>query len=84
MGTERCKSSRRPDQKGASRLNLGHSRQATNQLEQSLDYAAALAQGQEGIVAKHRATTYRPRRRTPAGRKFKSPERGPSLRQDLD
>jgi ATP-dependent DNA ligase len=34
-------------------------------------YAAALAQGHEGVVAKHLASTYRPGRRTPAWRKIK-------------
>lgn len=34
-------------------------------------YAAALAQGQEGVVAKHRASTYRPGRRWAAWRKIK-------------
>jgi bifunctional non-homologous end joining protein LigD len=33
--------------------------------------AAALAQGHEGVVAKHLASTYRPGRRTPAWRKIK-------------
>jgi ATP-dependent DNA ligase len=34
-------------------------------------YAVALAQGHEGIVAKHLASTYRPGRRSPAWRKIK-------------
>ncbi len=34
-------------------------------------YAAALAAGQEGVVAKHLASTYRPGRRSPAWRKIK-------------
>jgi ATP-dependent DNA ligase len=34
-------------------------------------YAAALAQGHEGVVAKHRASTDRPGRRSPAWRKIK-------------
>jgi ATP-dependent DNA ligase len=34
-------------------------------------YAAALAQGHEGVVAKHLASTYRPGRRSPAWRKIK-------------
>jgi len=34
-------------------------------------YAAALTQGHEGIVAKHRATPYRPGRRSVAWRKIK-------------
>jgi ATP-dependent DNA ligase len=37
-------------------------------------YAAALAQGHEGIVAKHWASTYRPGRRSPAWRKIKPRE----------
>jgi ATP-dependent DNA ligase len=35
-------------------------------------YEAALAQGHEGIVAKHLASTYRPGRRSPAWRKIKA------------
>jgi ATP-dependent DNA ligase len=34
-------------------------------------YAVALAQGHEGVVAKHLASTYRPGRRSPAWRKIK-------------
>jgi bifunctional non-homologous end joining protein LigD len=34
-------------------------------------YAAALAAGQEGVVAKHLASAYRPGRRSPAWRKIK-------------
>jgi ATP-dependent DNA ligase len=34
-------------------------------------YAAALAQGHEGVVAKHLASTYRPGRRTLACRRIK-------------
>jgi DNA ligase-1 len=34
-------------------------------------YALALAQGHEGVVAKHLASTYRPGRRSPAWRKIK-------------
>jgi ATP-dependent DNA ligase len=34
-------------------------------------YAAALAQGHEGVMAKHLASTYRPGRRTPTWRKIK-------------
>jgi ATP-dependent DNA ligase len=34
-------------------------------------YAAALAQGHEGVVAKHLASPYRPGRRSPAWRKIK-------------
>jgi ATP-dependent DNA ligase len=34
-------------------------------------YAAALAQGHEGVVAKHLASMYRPGRRSPAWRKIK-------------
>jgi hypothetical protein len=34
-------------------------------------YAAALAQGHEGVVAKHLASTYRPGRRSPEWRKIK-------------
>jgi ATP-dependent DNA ligase len=34
-------------------------------------YALALAQGHEGVVAKHLASTYRPGRRPPAWRKIK-------------
>jgi ATP-dependent DNA ligase len=38
-------------------------------------YATVLAQGHEGVVAKHLASTYRPGRRTPAWRKIKPPRR---------
>jgi len=34
-------------------------------------YAAALAQGHEGVMAKHLASTYRPGRRSTAWRKIK-------------
>jgi ATP-dependent DNA ligase len=34
-------------------------------------YALALAQGHEGVVAKHRTSTYRPGRRSPTWRKIK-------------
>jgi ATP-dependent DNA ligase len=34
-------------------------------------YALALAQGQEGVVAKHLASPYRPGRRSPEWRKIK-------------
>ena len=34
-------------------------------------YAAALAQGHEGVLAKHLASTYRPGRRSAAWRKIK-------------
>jgi hypothetical protein len=35
--------------------------------------AAVLAQGHEGVMAKHQAATYRPGRRSPAWRKIKPP-----------
>ena len=38
-------------------------------------YAAALARGHEGVVAKHLASSYRPGRRSPAWRKFKPQQR---------
>jgi ATP-dependent DNA ligase len=38
-------------------------------------YAAALAQGHEGVMAKHLASTYRPGRRSPAWRKIKPKQR---------
>ncbi len=41
-------------------------------------YAVALAQGHEGVMAKHLASVYRPGRRTPAWRKIK-----PGLRKGL-
>jgi len=43
-------------------------------------YALALAQGHEGVVAKHLASTYRPGRRAPAWRKIKP--RGRASRRD--
>jgi bifunctional non-homologous end joining protein LigD/DNA ligase-1 len=36
-------------------------------------YAAVLAQGHEGVMAKHQATAYRPGQRSPAWRKIKPP-----------
>jgi ATP-dependent DNA ligase len=36
-------------------------------------YAAVLAQGHEGVMAKHQAAAYRPGRRSPAWRKIKPP-----------
>ena len=38
-------------------------------------YAAALAQGHEGVMAKHLASTYRPGRRSAAWRKIKPQSR---------
>ena len=38
-------------------------------------YAAALAQGHEGVMAKHLSSTYRPDRRSPAWRKIKPKQR---------
>jgi bifunctional non-homologous end joining protein LigD len=38
-------------------------------------YAAALAQGHEGVMAKHLASSYRPGRRSPAWRKIKPKQR---------
>jgi bifunctional non-homologous end joining protein LigD len=38
-------------------------------------YAAALAQGHEGVIAKHLASAYRPGRRAPAWRKIKPKQR---------
>jgi ATP-dependent DNA ligase len=39
-------------------------------------YAAALAQGHEGVLAKHLASTYRPGRRSRAWRKIKPRPKG--------
>jgi ATP-dependent DNA ligase len=44
-------------------------------------YAAALAKGHEGVVAKHLASTYRPGRRSAAWRKIK-PRRQGSVQRD--
>ena len=46
-------------------------------------YASALAQGQEGIVAKHLASTYRPGRRSPTWRKIKPRPHGTCKARDI-
>jgi ATP-dependent DNA ligase len=46
-------------------------------------YGAALAQGHEGVVAKHLASTYRPGRRSPAWRKIKHRPHGTCKARDI-
>jgi ATP-dependent DNA ligase len=46
-------------------------------------YAAALAQGYEGVVAKHPASTCRPGRRSPAWRKIKPQPHGTRKARDI-
>jgi len=46
-------------------------------------YAAALAQGHEGVVAKHLASSYRPGKRCAAWRKIKPRPRGSCLARDI-
>jgi ATP-dependent DNA ligase len=46
-------------------------------------FAAALAQGHEGVVAKHLASAYRPGRRSPAWRKIKPRPHGTCKARDV-
>jgi len=46
-------------------------------------YAAALAQGHEGVMAKHLASTYRPGRRSAAWRKIKPRLQGTCQRREI-
>jgi ATP-dependent DNA ligase len=46
-------------------------------------YAAALAQGHEGVLAKHRASQYRPGQRSVAWRKIKPRPRRTCLARDI-
>ena len=46
-------------------------------------YAAALARGHEGVMAKHLASTYRPGRRSAAWRKIKPRRKGTCQRREI-
>ena len=46
-------------------------------------YAAALAQGHEGVMAKHLASAYRPGKRSAAWRKIKPRPRGTCQKRDI-
>jgi ATP-dependent DNA ligase len=46
-------------------------------------FAAVVAQGQEGVVAKHLASTYRPGRRSAAWRKIKPRSRRSCQARDI-